>query len=133
MNLKNYFNEQQGIGVLSTADSQGRVNSAVYARPHVLEDGRLAMIMRERQTYRNLRQNNYAAYLFMEQHAAGYRGIRLALKKVGEDNNPELLQQMTRRWLTTEEDRAKGPKHIVYFEVERERELIGDSRPKKGE
>ncbi len=128
MNLKNYFSEQEGIGVLSTADNQGRVNSAIYARPHVLEDGSLAMIMRERLTHKNLQENDYAAYLFVER-GAGYSGMRLALKKIREDDDPELIQQLTRRCLSPEEDRAKGPKFIVYFEVENIRKLIGDTQP----
>ena len=41
MKLKEFFENNRGNGVLSTADDQGRVNVAVYARPHVLEDGSL--------------------------------------------------------------------------------------------
>ena len=48
MNLKTYFDETKGLGVLSTADGKGRVNAAVYARPHMMEDGGLAFIMRDR-------------------------------------------------------------------------------------
>ncbi len=47
MNLKTYFDETKGLGVLSTADGKGRVNAAVYARPHMMEDGGLAFIMRD--------------------------------------------------------------------------------------
>lgn len=131
MNLKNYFSEQQGIGVLSTADKDGRVNSAIYARPHVMEDGTLAMIMRERLSYKNLQQNEQAAYLFIEQ-GGGYQGLRLTLKKLREDDDPELIQQLKRRCLSQEEDAAKGPKHIVYFAVENARKLIGDATPEPG-
>ncbi len=125
MNLKNYFTEQTGLGVLSTADAAGRVDAAVYARPHILEDGSLAMIMRDRLTYRNLQENPYASYLFIEQ-GAGYRGRRLYLKKTREDRDPDLIARMTRRSLSAEEDLAKGPKFMVYFEIERIRSLVGD-------
>jgi hypothetical protein len=128
MNLKGYFDEQQGLGVLSTADAEGRVNSAIYARPQILDDGRLALIMRKRLSHKNLQVNPYASYLF-KANSAGYRGVRLALKKIGEDDNPELIQDMTRRCLSPDEDKAKGPKFIVYFEVEHTRELIGDVQP----
>ncbi len=128
MNLKNYFSEQEGVGVLSTADSGGHVNSAIYARPHVMEDGTLAMIMRDRLSHKNLQDNDYAAFLFIER-AAGYSGVRLALKKIREDDDPELIQTLTRRSLSPEEDRAKGPKFIVYFSVENIRKLIGNAMP----
>lgn len=124
MNLRDYFENRRGIGVMSTADKEGRVDSAIYARPHVMEDGSLAMIMRERLTYKNLQENPYASYLFIEQ-GGGYQGVRLFLKKIGEDTNQELIQQLTRRSLAPEDDQAKGPKYILYFEVEKTLELIG--------
>ena len=66
MNLKEYFESKTGLGVLSTADSEGRVNSAVFARPHVLEDGKIAFIMGEKHTHSNLISNPNAAFLFKE-------------------------------------------------------------------
>jgi hypothetical protein len=39
MNLKKYFDEHIGFGVLSRADQDGRVDAAVYARPHCFDDG----------------------------------------------------------------------------------------------
>jgi len=64
--LKTYFENTEGIGVLSTADAEGRVDAAVYSRPHSMEDGTLAFIMRDRLTHRNLQSNPHAAYLFIE-------------------------------------------------------------------
>lgn len=124
MNLKEYFAGKRGIGVISTADAEGRVDSAIYSRPQLMEDGSLAMIMRERLTHKNLQENPHAAYLFIEE-GDGYQGVRLFLKKIREDDNLQLIQQLTRRSLTPEEDRAKGPKFIVYFEVEKTLSLIG--------
>ena len=124
MDLQTYFTTQQGTGIMSTADSQGRVDAAIYARPHVMEDGTLAMVMRDRLTYKNLQENPYAAYLFIEA-SPGHQGVRLFLKKVREDNDPALTQQLTRRTLTAEEDKARGPKFVVYFEVEKTLKLIG--------
>jgi hypothetical protein len=124
MNLKEYFAGKRGTGVISTADAEGRVDSAIYSRPHLMEDGSLAMIMRERLTHQNLLENPHAAYLFIEE-GAGYQGVRLFLKKIREDEDPQLIQQLTRRSLTPEEDLAKGRKFIVYFEVEKILSLIG--------
>jgi hypothetical protein len=36
------------------------------------------------------------------------------------------MADMSRRCLSEEEDREKGPKHIVYFKVEKVLPLIGD-------
>lgn len=128
MDLANYFTKATGTGVLATADAAGRTNTAIYARPRVLDDGQLAMLMRERRTYRNLTENPYAAYLFMED-GSPLRGIRLYLEKTGEGQDAELIAQMTRRSLTPAEDRAKGPKHLVYFRVTDILNLVGPERP----
>jgi Pyridoxamine 5'-phosphate oxidase len=128
MRLKDYFAEKEGIGVLSTADSAGKVDVAIYARPLVLDDGTCVFIMRDRLTHLNLQGNPSAAYLFTEQ-GHGYKGLRLYLKKVREDTDPELIQQLTRRCLSPEEDQSKGPKFLVYFEIEQLLNLVGSDVP----
>jgi hypothetical protein len=126
--MQEYFENRQGVGVLSTADNDGKVDAAIYAKPHVLADGTIAFIMRDRLTHKNITANPYAVYLFIE-NAGGYKGVRLFLKKVREDDDAELIKQMTRRCLTAEEDAAKGPKFLVYFEVEKTLNLIGGDSP----
>ena len=63
--MHDYFENTTGNGVLATADAQGKVNQAVFSRPHVMEDGTAAFIMPHRLTHKNLQENPYAAYLFM--------------------------------------------------------------------
>ena len=128
MHMQEYFENRQGVGVLSTADNDGKVDAAIYAKPHVMADGTIAFIMRDRLTHKNITANPYAVYLFIE-NAGGYKGVRLFLKKVREDDDAELIKQMTRRCLTAEEDAAKGPKFLVYFEVEKILNLIGGDSP----
>ncbi len=124
MDLKNYFETYDGTGILSTADTAGRVDAAIYARPHVLHDGTVAMIMLDRLTHKNLQENPYAVYLFMEQ-GSGYSGIRMFLKKVREDDDQQLINSMSRRNLSSEEEGTHGDKFIVYFEVEKTLKLVG--------
>ena len=124
MTLKEYFDSVNGTGVLSTADSSGKVDTAIYSVPHIFDDGTLAFVMRERLTYFNLQSNPYAAFLFIE-NVSGHRGVRLFLKKVKEETDSALIATMTRRNLTPEEDKQKGPKFLVYFTVEKILPLIG--------
>ena len=128
MKLQSYFETTDGFGVLSTADGKGNVDAAVYAKPHVIDDGRIPFIMRERLTHHNIQQNDSACYLFREE-GGGYRGVRLYLTRVGEDQDPELIEKMTRAWLSPEVDSAKGQKFIVYFRLEKILSLIGDGTP----
>lgn len=124
MNLKEYFENTQGKGFLATASSQGNVDIAVYSRPHFLEDGTVAFIMRDRLTHAYLQENDFATYAFLE-NGGGYQGVRLFMKKTGEDTNEELVNTMSRRHLSPEEDAAKGPKFIVYFNIDKVLSLIG--------
>lgn len=121
MTLRDYFEGHKGTGVLATADRSGRVDAAVYSRPHFMEDGSIAFIMRDRLTYANLQSNPYATFLFVE-NGPGYNGKRLFLKKLREENNPELIARIKRRKYT---DESEEPKFLVFFELERELPLIG--------
>lgn len=121
MNLHDYFENAEGRGVLSTADSDGKVDAAVYARPHVMEDGTLAMIMRDRLTHHNLQSNPHASYLFMEK-GPGYKGMRLFLKKVREERNSQLIPGLRRRQHIRETDQTE---FLVFFNVTEELPLMG--------
>ena len=127
MNLKEYFDTNHGTGVLASADKNGMVDAAIYSRPHVFEDGTVAFLMRERLTYHNVQANPYATYIFVE-GGAGYSGIRLYLKMIKEDNDPDLIAKMTRSWLSPQEDKTKGAKHLVHFKIEKILQLIGSEQ-----
>lgn len=122
MELKSYFESTDGTGILSTADSNGNVDAAIYSRPHFLED-KIAFIMRDRLTHKNLESNPHAVYLFIED-GPGYNGKRIYLTKVKEEKNSERIASLKRRKkdLNPDED-----KFLVFFEFNRERPLISDN------
>jgi hypothetical protein len=124
MDLKEYFENTKGLGVMATADTDGRVDAAVYARPHVMEDGLLAFIMRDRTTHANTQTNPHATFLFKEE-GPGYKGKRLFLTKVREEEDAELIKRLSRRDYSSDEN-SKEAKFLVYFKVDKERPLIGD-------
>ncbi len=119
--LKDYFEKTKGMGVVATADKDGKVNAAVYSRPHFLEDGSLAFIMRDRLTHHNLLSNPHAAYLFVEE-GPGYKGKRLHLTKIKEEENSERIQSLARRQYKNEKE---GGRFLVSFQVDKELPLIG--------
>ena len=122
MSLKEYFSTTKGVGVLSTADRDGKVDSAIYARPHFFDDGTMAFIMRDRLSHHNLQSNPYATYLYKED-GSGYRGKRLFMSKLMEEQNTELLESLRRRKAVygNGEDRF-----LVFFKLEKELPLVGD-------
>jgi len=128
--LKKYFDNTTGHGVLATADTQGRVNQAVFARPHVMDDGTVAFIMPHRLTHKNLQENPRAAYLFKEDNP-GWKGKRLYLSKVQEEQDTELLYSLRRRTYPPEKEKKEGPRFLVFFQVDKVLPLIGTGESTK--
>lgn len=122
--LKNYFENTKGTGVLATADSDGKVDAAIYARPHFMEDGSAAVIMNDRLTHANIRSNPHAAFLFIEE-GKGYKGKRLYMTMVREEEESELLYELKRRQYPSKAEAAKGPKFLVFFNVNDALPLVG--------
>ena len=120
MNLKEYFENTKGTGVLATADGDGKVDAAIYARPHFMEDGTLAVIMRDRLSHHNLQSNPHATFLFMEE-GPGYKGKRLFMTKVREEKDSELLYSLRRRQYPNDEE----AKFLVFFKLDKELPLVG--------
>lgn len=129
MSLREYFETRDGLGVLATADADGRVDVAVYARPHFSEEDEdtLTFIMNDHLSHANLRSNPHAAYLFREE-GGGYRGRRLYLTKLSEETDPERIAAFRRRCTAEECDecRAKKIQFLVHFRVNGVRPLVGD-------
>ena len=124
MDLKEYFEQTKGHGVLATADASGRVNLAVFARPHVMEDKSVAFIMPHRLTHNNLQANPQAAYLFLEA-GPGYKGKRLYLTKIREEQDSELLYALRRRTYPAESEKQEGPRSLVFFQVDQVLPVVG--------
>jgi hypothetical protein len=127
MNLSEYFKNTKGVGILATADSDGKVDAAVYARPHIMEDESIAFIMWNRLSYANLQSNPYAAYIFMED-GSGYKGKRLYLIKTREEKNSELIKELSSRSYDSDKEDLKESRRLVYFNLEKELPLIGSEK-----
>lgn len=122
MTLREYFESVKGRGVLATADADGKVDAAIYATPHFIEDETIAFIMRDRLTHHNLQSNSHAAYLFMES-GGGFAGKRLFLTKTREEQDSKLLHSIRRKEYSGDE---KEPKFLVFFQIDKVLPLIGD-------
>ncbi|MHC4329280.1 MAG: pyridoxamine 5'-phosphate oxidase family protein [Planctomycetota bacterium] len=132
MGLTNYFETAEGTGVLATADSDGNVDLAIYAHPHMENDETVVLVMSDKLSHANLQTNPKAAYMFIEkakvfiEKAKGYQGKRLYLQKLREENDPELVQSIRRRKRYGAEGEAVPGSSAVYFKVSKTRPLVGD-------
>jgi hypothetical protein len=124
MSLAEYFGNVQGIGILGTADSSEKVDLAIYARPHIIDETTIALIMSDRLSHKNLQSNPNAAYMFIE-HEAGYVGKRLYLTKIREETDPKAIESIRRDHSKRYAD-PNSVSYLVYFRVEKIRPLVGD-------
>lgn len=120
MDLADYFAKRKGTGIFATADAAGKVNAAVFSRPHILPDKRIAFIMREKLTHHNLMSNPHAAFMFIEADSH-WKGKRLYLTKTGEEKDSDLLRSL-RRGHHNKED---VPRYLVFFRLDKVLPLIG--------
>ena len=125
MGLTDYFEATEGTGILATADSEGNVDLAIYAHPHIENDETVVLVMSDKLSHANLQTNPKAAYMFIEK-AKGYQGKRLSLEKLREENDPELVQSIRRRKRYGKGGEAVSGSSAVYFKVSKTRPLVGD-------
>jgi hypothetical protein len=127
MKLSEYFETNKGIGVLSTADHGGKVNAAIYGRPHFMDEETVAFIAADRLTHANLQTNPHAVYLFRED--GRYEGRRLYLTKTREEKDSPLIDEISRRKYKEIEGKYKTePKFLIYFKVDKVLPLIGEGK-----
>lgn len=130
MTLNEYFENTKGTGVLATADTEGRVDAAIYARPHVIDEENIALIMSDRLSHLNLQSNPRAVYLFKEE--GGNRGRRLYLTKTKEEENSPLIPEIRRRKYPEVAGKyEEESKFLVSFHIDRTLPLIGGKKDAK--
>ena len=125
MKLSEYFENARGRGVLATSDSEGKVDVAVYSRPHFIDEETVAYIMTDRLTHANLQSNAHAAFIFLE---AGEKlaGTRLYLTKIKEETDPEAIAKIRwRKSYTVPEDQQMEKRFLVYFHIDKVLPLSG--------
>jgi hypothetical protein len=124
MSLIKYFETIEGTGILATSDSEGNVDMAIYSRPYIIDEDRIAFSMLERTSYKNVLSNPKAAYMFIEE-GKEYRGKRLYLKMTGEETDTKVIEDIRSQRQRKHESKTDAIRHFVYFSVENIRPLSG--------
>ncbi|GFO70084.1 hypothetical protein GMLC_36630 [Geomonas limicola] len=123
MKLAELFPEG-GRGIIATANTQGVINQAVFAVPHVINEETLAWGFSEGRSLLNLRENPHASYLYLAP-TRGYSGWRLSLTMKKEEQEGEVLES-----IRAGARNAAGPqagaalRAVVYFTVDEVRPLM---------
>jgi hypothetical protein len=78
------FNKRPRIGTLSTSNSKGENNVAVFGSPQMIDENNVVMGIGENRTYRNLRENPFAVFIVMEpgETVMDWKGARVYLEAI---------------------------------------------------
>ena len=80
--LMEYFNKQPRLGTLSTADKNGKVNSAYFGSPRMVDEKSIFMGLGNNRTFANLQENPSATFMVMEpgESVIDWKGVRIYVK-----------------------------------------------------
>jgi hypothetical protein len=80
--LMEYFNKRPRLGVISTSGKDGKVDSAVYGSPQMVDEKTVVVGLAGGRTFANLQENPNAVYLIMEPGTGifDWKGIRVYLR-----------------------------------------------------
>ena len=123
----NAINAPGRVGVLATADAQGKPNAAYFGSPHMDLEGNLIMGLMENRTLANLEANPQAVFFTVKEAPVGFTtpGWRLYLKVNKIDREGEVLAQVKKAIAAAVgEQAAAGIKAGVIFEVTAVRPLV---------
>ena len=127
MKFDDYFENASGVGVLSTADDKGKVNAALYGKPHVVDEDTVAFIASDRLTHANLKTNSSAIYIFKVD--GSYKGYRLYLTKTHEEKDSALIENIRlKKYTGIGLKNNMESKFLIYFKVDKVLPLIGDGK-----
>ena len=92
--LMEYFNKRPRIGTLSTSDKAGRVNSACFGSPQMIDEKTVVMGIGQNRSLSNLNENPYACFLIIEpaESPSEWKGVRVYLKMTDCQTSGERLE-----------------------------------------
>jgi ADP-glucose pyrophosphorylase len=124
MDLATYFKNAQGTGILATCDPQKEVDLAIYSKPVVADGQTVALVMKQRQSHRNLQKHLKACYMFIE--TGTNQGVRLYLTMERQETNRSLIEQLRREQPCMFPKEDDSDKFLVFFKVDHIRPLVGE-------
>lgn len=81
-NLMAYFNKQPRLGTLSTSSKDGKVNSAYFGSPYMVDEKTIIMGLTRNRTLSYLQENPNAVFMIMEPGKAlsEWKGVRIYVR-----------------------------------------------------
>jgi Pyridoxamine 5'-phosphate oxidase len=94
--LMDYFNKQPRLGTLSTAGKEGKVNTAYFGSPYMVDEKTIIMGLTKNRTLHYLQENPNAVFMIMEpgKTLTEWKGVRLYVKMTDCSTAGEKLEKM---------------------------------------
>ena len=139
--LMEYFNKTPRLGVLSTSSADGKVDSAVFGSPHMIDEKTVVVATAKNRTFTNLLDNPNAIYIIMEQctdssnavkmnmepgsSVMDWKGIRVYMRMKEYETSGEMLEMIRSQTANfAGEEAAKMIYATVTFEIYEVRPLV---------
>jgi Pyridoxamine 5'-phosphate oxidase len=119
-NLMAYFNKQPRLGTLSTSSKDGKVNSAYFGSPYMIDEKTIIMGLTRNRTLSYLQENPSAVFMIMEpgQALSEWKGVRIYVKMTDCSTAGEPLEKIKARITAVAGEAAAGMIHAALtFEV----------------
>jgi hypothetical protein len=94
-----YFNKQPRLGTLSTSSKDGKVNSAYFGSPYMIDEKTIIMGLTRNRTLSYLMENPSAVFMIMEPGKAlsEWKGVRIYVKMTDCSTAGEPLEKIKAR------------------------------------
>ncbi len=112
--LRQYFKQTKGNGVLITSGKEGKVDAIVYPKPIIDQNDYVVFVTQDPIAYQNLSHNPRAMFVFMEYFQPN-QGVRLELIKSHEENESAVQYSMESQKFSTKKQNVK---HILSFQLQ---------------
>jgi len=122
-----YFNKQPRIGILSTANKEGKVDAAIFGSPMMVDEKTVVMGLGENRTFTYLQENPNAVFTIVEEGEGfmDWKGLRVYLKMKEYATSGETLETYKKQVARAAGEDAAAMIHAsVTFEVTEVRPLI---------
>ncbi len=135
--LMDYFNQSPRLGIIATADKDGRVDEAVFGSPRMIDEKIVVIATANNRTFANLQENPHAVFMIMDpknmepgkmesgEGILAWKGIRVYLKMKEYTTSGEMLDEIRIQSAKfVGEEAAKMIHAAVTFEIYEVRPLV---------
>ena len=125
--LMNIFNKRPRIGALSTVNSAGEPNVAVFGSPQMIDENIVVMGIGENRSFRNLKENPKAVFIVVEpgDTVFDWKGARVYLEALDIESSGGFYTQVKEDIAkAVGEDAAKMIHAAVRFRITEVRAIV---------